>query len=59
MRPDDHQLQGPLVVSVMERAGAAPVVRDVEGSGYGFRTERSFAPGRLTQPSGCRMPARG
>jgi hypothetical protein len=43
----------------MERAGAAPVVRDVEGSGYGFRTERSFAPGRLTQPSGCRMPARG
>lgn len=59
MRPEDHQLQGPLVVSVMERAGRPPVVRDVEGSGYGFRTERAFAPGRLAQPSACRMPARG
>lgn len=56
MRAEDHQLQGPQVVAVMDRQGAPGVVRDVEGSGFGFRTERAFAPGRLAQPTSCRFP---
>lgn len=56
MRPEDHQLQGPLVVALMDRMGAPGVARDVEGSGYGFRTERAFESGRLAQPTTCRFP---
>ena len=56
MRPDDHQLQQPLLVSVMARAGSPGVAHDVEGSGYGFRTLRRFAPSEVVLPPlGCRM----
>ncbi len=55
MRPQDHQLQGPLVVAVQERKGSPGAARDVEGSGFGFRTEQAFEPGRLTQPTTCRL----
>lgn len=56
MRAADHQLQQPLVVSVMERAGTPGVVHDVEGSGFGFRTLRRFEPAAVAQPHTCRMP---
>ncbi len=53
MRASDHQFLQPLVVSVMDRAGAPGVRFDSEGSGYGFRTVRRIEPG---QPShSCRM----
>jgi len=55
MRAADHQLQQPLVVSVMERAGTAGVKHDVEGSGYGFRTLRRLEPAAAAQPHQCRM----
>lgn len=55
MRPEDHQLQGPLVVSVMDRLGSAGVARDIEGSGYGFRTERAVPAGRSAQGQTCKM----
>jgi branched-chain amino acid transport system substrate-binding protein len=55
MRMQDHQLLQPLVVSVMERAGAAGVEHEVEGSGYGFRTLRRFSPEALTDAPQCRM----
>ncbi len=55
MRADDHQLQQPLVVSVMQRAGAPGVAHDVEGSGYGFRTLRRLSAEQVTQPHACRM----
>ncbi len=55
MRAADHQLQQPLVVSVMERAGTPGVPHEVEGSGYGFRTVRSYDAGALALPSSCRM----
>jgi branched-chain amino acid transport system substrate-binding protein len=55
MRAEDHQLLGPLYVSVMERAGAAGVARDVEGSGFGFRTERFVDASRTAPPHGCAM----
>ncbi len=55
MRADDHQLQQPLVVSVMERAGSPGVKHDVEGSGFGFRTLRRFDSLSAQQPFSCRM----
>ena len=55
MRAEDHQLQQPLVVSVMERAGTPGVRHDVEGSGYGFRTLRRFTAEQAALPSRCRM----
>ena len=59
MRAEDHQLQQPLFVSVMDRVGSAGVRVDVEGSGYGFRTLRRFAPGELAMASSCRMQRPG
>jgi len=55
MRAEDHQLQQPLVVSMMARAGTPGVPHDVEGSGYGFRTVRQLAADAVGQPSRCAM----
>jgi len=55
MRAADHQLQQPLVVSVMERAGTPGVRHDVEGSGFGFRTLRRLPAEAAAQPSSCRL----
>jgi len=56
MRAADHQLQQPLVVSVMARAGTPGVPHEVEGSGLGFRTLRRFEAVAVAQPHACRMP---
>jgi branched-chain amino acid transport system substrate-binding protein len=55
MRAADHQFIQPLVVSVMDRLGAPGVRYDNEGSGYGFRTVRSFEARQTEQPHGCTM----
>jgi branched-chain amino acid transport system substrate-binding protein len=55
MRAADHQFIQPLYVSVMERAGAAGVAHDNEGSGYGFKTVRYFDPRQTEQPHRCTM----
>jgi branched-chain amino acid transport system substrate-binding protein len=55
MRASDHQLQQPLVVSVMDRVGAPGVPRDVEGSGFGFRTVRRFEASEIELPTSCKM----
>jgi branched-chain amino acid transport system substrate-binding protein len=55
MRAADHQLQQPLVVSVMDRVGAPGVKHDVEGSGFGFRTVRRFEAHEVQQPTQCKM----
>lgn len=57
MRADDHQLQAPLFVSVLDRQGERGVAFDVEGSGYGFRTERFVDLKRVERPHSCTMPA--
>jgi branched-chain amino acid transport system substrate-binding protein len=56
MRADDHQLQQPVVVSVMDRVGAPGVKHDVEGSGFGFRTVRRFEANEVEMPTTCKMP---
>ena len=55
MRAIDHQLIGPLVVSVMDKQGSPGVRYDVEGSGYGFRTRLTVAPAQNERPSRCQM----
>lgn len=55
MRASDHQLQQPLVVSVMDRAGAPGATRDVEGSGFGFRTVRRFEASDVEMATTCKM----
>jgi branched-chain amino acid transport system substrate-binding protein len=55
MRAADHQLQQPLMVSVMDRVGAPGVVHDVEGSGFGFRTLRRLDGPAVSQATQCRM----
>ena len=55
MRATDHQLIGPLVVSVMEKQGSKGVHYDVEGSGYGFRSQLTVTPAQNERPSRCVM----
>ena len=55
MRPHDQQLQAALFVSVLDRAGTPGVALDVEGSGFGFRTERHIDAARVARPHTCRM----
>ena len=55
MRAADHQLIGPLVVSVMDKQGSAGVRYDVEGSGYGFRSQLTVAPAQNERPTRCVM----
>jgi branched-chain amino acid transport system substrate-binding protein len=55
MRAADHQLQQPLAVAVMDRAGAPGVRHDVEGSGFGFRPLRRFTAEAVAEPHQCRM----
>ena len=55
MRAEDHQLIGPLVVSVMQKQGSPGVLFDVEGSGFGFRSELAVRPSAIARPTTCRM----
>ncbi len=55
MRANDHQLQQPVIVSVMDRVGAPGVKHDVEGSGFGFRTVRRFEANEVEMPTSCKM----
>ncbi|WP_298830067.1 branched-chain amino acid ABC transporter substrate-binding protein [uncultured Piscinibacter sp.] len=55
MRAADHQFIQPLVVSEMDRLGAAGVRVDNEGSGFGFRTLRSFDAHQTEQAHSCTM----
>ncbi len=54
MRAEDHQLLSPLYVFRMAKQGGA-VKYDVEGSGYGFITERRIEARAVTLPSSCKM----
>ena len=55
MRATDHQLIGPLVVSVMDKQGSPGVHYDVEGSGYGFRSQLTVAPALNERTTRCVM----
>lgn len=55
MRAADHQVQQPLVVSIMNRAGTPVVAHDVEGTGFGFRTLRRVDAAQTVRAQSCKM----
>jgi branched-chain amino acid transport system substrate-binding protein len=57
MRAGDHQLIQPLYVYRMGKQGSAGIVKDVEGSGFGFKTALRVPAAALTQAHRCVMPA--
>lgn len=59
MRPQDHQLQQPLNVAVMDRLGEPGVIFDNEGSGYGFRNVLRMQAKALELPQFCAMKRPG
>mgnify|MGYP006279633637 CR=1 FL=1 len=55
MRAADHQFQQPLEVGLMEKAPSTTLKWDVEGSGWGFRVIKRFAPAEAALPTRCQM----
>ena len=55
MRKEDHQLIQPLYISTMQKKGTSGVPHDVEGSGYGFRTDRLITANDTVLPTSCKM----
>jgi len=55
MRPDDHQLVQPLYISTFAPVDGEKVKFDLEGTGYGFRTEQRFNAADIMTPTTCRM----
>jgi branched-chain amino acid transport system substrate-binding protein len=55
MRKEDHQLLFPMFVSTMKPVGAEGVQRDVEGSGFGFKTKVRLTEEQSALPTSCQM----
>jgi branched-chain amino acid transport system substrate-binding protein len=55
MRKEDHQLIQPLYISIFEKMGAPGVKRDVEKTGYGFKTLESVPAQATEVPTTCQM----
>jgi branched-chain amino acid transport system substrate-binding protein len=55
LRAGDHQLIQPLFVYRMGKQGSAGIVKDVEGSGYGFKTTLTVPASALAQAHTCVM----
>jgi branched-chain amino acid transport system substrate-binding protein len=55
MRREDHQLLQPLLLSVFTKAGTPDAKRDIDGTGYGFRTIASFSAKDTELPTTCKM----
>ena len=55
MRVADHQIEQPLVVAMMDRAGQPGVRFDTEGSGYGFRVLHALSAQEAALPTTCSM----
>ena len=57
MRGADHQLIQSLYVYRMGKQGSTGIVKDVEGSGFGFKTALQVPGQALAQSHSCVMPA--
>jgi branched-chain amino acid transport system substrate-binding protein len=55
MRKEDHQLLLPLYISTLEKKGTPGVVHDINGSGYGFRTDLRMDARELVPATTCKM----
>ncbi len=55
MRPEDHQLMSPTYITSFVRAGQAGVKYDVEGTGFGWKTEMLSEARDSVPPIRCKM----
>jgi branched-chain amino acid transport system substrate-binding protein len=55
MRAEDHQIIAPIFVMSFVKAGQPGVKHDVEGTGYGWKTEAMFSPNETLPPVRCAM----
>ncbi len=55
MRADDHQLMQPIFIATFTKAGGKDVRNDVEGTGYGWKTDIRIEPADTVMPTTCRM----
>lgn len=55
MRKEDHQLIQPMYISLMEKEGSPGVRRDVEGTGFGFKTIVEIPAKDQALPTTCKM----
>lgn len=55
MRADDHQLIAPIEIASLVKVGQAGVRYDVEGTGYGWKTEVHVEGKDTALPTTCRM----
>ena len=55
MRPEDHQLMSPTYITSFVKAGQPGVKYDVEGTGFGWKTEMLSKAGDSVPPIKCQM----
>ncbi len=55
VRAEDHQLIGPIFVLSFVKAGQPGVKHDVEGTGFGWKTEVVLTPNETLPPVRCQM----
>lgn len=55
MRADDHQLMQPIYIATFTKAGGKGVSHEVEGTGYGWKTDIRIETKDTVMPTTCRM----
>lgn len=55
MRADDHQLMQPIYIATFTKAGGKDVRYDVEGTGYGWKTDIRIESRDTIMPTTCHM----
>ncbi len=55
MRADDHQLIDPLYILSLDKVGQPGVKHDLEGTGYGWKTEALIEAKDSIPPMKCQM----
>jgi branched-chain amino acid transport system substrate-binding protein len=55
MRAEDHQIIAPIFVMSFVKVGQPGAKHDVEGTGYGWKTEAVVAPKETLPPVRCAM----
>ena len=55
MRAEDHQLIAPIYVMSFEKAGASGVKHDVEGTGFGWKTDALIEAKSIAPAVKCQM----
>jgi branched-chain amino acid transport system substrate-binding protein len=55
MRADDHQLMQPIYIATFTKAGGKDVRYDVEGTGYGWKTDIRIESKDTVMPTTCKM----